>query len=90
MLASSTLMAPYLETRAVYPAKAVGRPMSPRGTGTALGMQLASMLSNRIDHRKIMAFGLALLGTALYAIVAFDLCGGQHKDGMPDLIPDRL
>jgi DHA2 family multidrug resistance protein len=68
MLASSALMAPYLETLAGYPVETAGWSMAPRGIGTAVGMQLASMLSNRVDHRKIMAAGLLVLGFALYAM----------------------
>jgi DHA2 family multidrug resistance protein len=68
MLASSALMAPYLETLAGYPVETAGWSMAPRGIGTAVGMQLASMLSNRVDHRKIMAGGLLVLGGALYAM----------------------
>jgi DHA2 family multidrug resistance protein len=68
MLASSALMAPYLETLAGYPVETAGWSMAPRGLGTATGMQLASMLSGKIDHRKIMAVGLIVLGGALYAM----------------------
>ncbi len=68
MLASSALMAPYLETLAGYPVEMAGWSMAPRGIGTAIGMQLASMLSNRIDERKVMAAGLLVLGGALYSM----------------------
>jgi DHA2 family multidrug resistance protein len=68
MLASSALMAPYLETLAGYPVEAAGWSMAPRGVGTAIGMQLASMLSRRFDERKVMAVGLLVLGGALYSM----------------------
>jgi DHA2 family multidrug resistance protein len=68
MLASSALMAPYLETLAGYPVETAGWSMAPRGVGTAVGMQLASMLSSRIDERKLMAVGLLVLGGALYSM----------------------
>jgi DHA2 family multidrug resistance protein len=64
LLASSSLMAPYLETLAGYPVEAAGLSMAPRGVGTMIGMQLASRLSNKFDHRLLMAFGLLTLGAA--------------------------
>ena len=68
MLASSALMAPYLETLAGYPVEAAGWSMAPRGIGTAIGMQVASQLSNLVDHRKLMAIGLTIMGLALYSM----------------------
>ncbi len=80
MLASSALMAPYLETLAGYPVEAAGWSMAPRGIGTAIGMQLASMLSNRFDERKVMAVGLLVLGAALYSM----------SDWTPDVSQSRM
>jgi DHA2 family multidrug resistance protein len=68
MLASSALMAPYLETLAGYPVEAAGLAMAPRGLGTMVGMQIASRLSSHIDQRKIMAAGLLTLGLALHSM----------------------
>ena len=68
MLASTALMAPYLETLAQYPVETAGWSMAPRGLGVMIGMQLASKLANHIDHRKLMACGLLIMGTALYTI----------------------
>jgi DHA2 family multidrug resistance protein len=68
MLASSALMAPYLETLAGYPVEAAGWSLAPRGIGVMIGMQLASRLSNAIDHRKLMAIGLLTMGVALYSV----------------------
>jgi MFS transporter, DHA2 family, multidrug resistance protein len=68
MLASSALMAPYLETLANYPVEAAGWSLAPRGFGVMFGMQVASWLANRIDHRKLMAVGLLTTGSAIYSI----------------------
>jgi MFS transporter, DHA2 family, multidrug resistance protein len=68
LLASSALMAPYLETLAGYPVETAGWSMAPRGLGTAIGMLLASTLSDLVDHRKVMAVGLLILGGALFAM----------------------
>lgn len=72
MLASSALMAPYLESLAGYPVETAGMSMAPRGIGVMIGMQIASRLANLFDHRKLMATGLLLLGTALYSMSAWN------------------
>ena len=68
MLASSALMAPYLESLAGYPVETAGWALAPRGLGVMIGMQVASRLSHVIDHRKLMATGLLTMGLALYSI----------------------
>jgi DHA2 family multidrug resistance protein len=79
MLASSALMAPYLESLAGYPVETAGLSMAPRGVGTMIGMQIASRLSSRIDHRKLMAFGLLTMGFALHAMSAWTPDVSQHQ-----------
>ena len=71
MLASSALMAPYLESLAGYPVETAWVSMAPRGIGTMIGMLVASRLSNRFDHRKLMAVGLLTLGLSLYSMSAW-------------------
>jgi MFS transporter, DHA2 family, multidrug resistance protein len=66
MLATSALLAPYLQNLAGYPVYTAGWAMAPRGIGTMLSMFLASRLGMRFDQRKIMACGLLTLGWALY------------------------
>ena len=78
MLASSALMAPYLESLAGYPVETAGLSMAPRGVGTMIGMQVASRLSNVIDHRKLMAGGLLTLGYALYTMSYWTPDVSQH------------
>lgn len=68
LLASSSLMAPYLESLAGYPVEVAGLSMAPRGVGTIIGMQLAARLSDRIEHRVLMAFGLLTLGAAFHSM----------------------
>ena len=68
MLASSALMAPYLESLAGYPVATAGLAMAPRGIGTMIGMQIASRVSQYVDARKVMAIGLISLGSALYTM----------------------
>ena len=78
MLASSALMAPYLETLAQYPVETAGWSLAPRGLGVMIGMQVASRLANRIDHRKLMATGLLTMGSALYSISYWTPDVAQH------------
>jgi len=79
MLASSALMAPYLESLAGYPVETAGLSMAPRGIGTMIGMQIASRLSGRFDHRKLMAFGLLTLGAALYSMSSWTPAVSQQQ-----------
>jgi DHA2 family multidrug resistance protein len=66
MLATSALLAPYLQNLAGYPVYTAGWAMAPRGLGTMASMLLASRLGMRVDQRKIMACGLLILGISLY------------------------
>lgn len=65
MLATASLMAPYLQQLAHYPVLDSGVAMAPRGFGTMVAMFVASWLGMRFDQRKIMATGLLSLGAAL-------------------------
>jgi DHA2 family multidrug resistance protein len=78
MLASSALMAPYLESLAGYPVETAGWSMAPRGIGTMIGMQVASRLTTLIDHRKLMAGGLLLMGFALHSMASWTPDVSQH------------
>src|SRR5258708_2187361 len=78
VLASSALMVPYLESLAGYPVETAGMSMAPRGIGTMFGMQIASRLANLFDHRKLMATGLLMLGTALYSMSSWNPDVAQH------------
>jgi len=66
LLASSALLAPYLQDLADYPVRTAGLVMAPRGIGTMAAMFLAGRLSNRIDARLMMGFGLGLLLLSLF------------------------
>jgi DHA2 family multidrug resistance protein len=68
LLASSALMAPYLENLGNYPVAAAGYIMAPRGLGTMVAMLLAGRLTNRIDARLLMFFGYILLAVSTYML----------------------
>jgi DHA2 family multidrug resistance protein len=62
LLATSALLSPYLQTLADYPVSTAGLALAPRGFGNIAALLLASRLASYIDGRKLMAFGLLLLG----------------------------
>jgi len=66
LLATSALLAPWLQLLGGYPVAAAGLLMAPRGIGTMVAMVIAGRLSARVDPRKIMGFGLLLLLWSLY------------------------
>ena len=69
MMASSALLAPFLQNLAGYPVSTAGAAMAPRGVGTMVAMLIAGRIGGRhFDQRKLMAFGLLLLGWTLYSM----------------------
>lgn len=69
MMASSALLAPFLQNLAGYPVSTAGAAMAPRGLGTMAAMLIASRLGGKwVDQRKLMAFGLISLGFTLHAM----------------------
>src|SRR4029079_19779676 len=68
MLATSALLAPYLQNLAGYPVYTAGWVMAPRGIGIIASMFLAARMGMRVDQRKIMAVGLLSLGYVLYTM----------------------
>ena len=68
LLASSALLAPYLQTLAGYPVREAGLLMAPRGLGTMAAMMVAGRLTNRVDPRLLMLFGIASLSYSLYSM----------------------
>jgi len=70
LLASSALLAPYLQNLAGYPVATAGLVMAPRGIGTMAAMMIAGKLggSRLFDQRRLMAVGLLLLAGTLYTM----------------------
>jgi len=67
ILASSALMAPYLQTLGNYPVATAGLVMAPRGIGTMVSMMISGRLAARVDPRLLMALGVLMLLWSLYA-----------------------
>ena len=66
LLASSALLAPYLQNLANYPVYTAGMAMAPRGAGTMVAMMVAGRIGTRIDQRMLVAVGLLLLSSTMY------------------------
>ncbi len=71
LLASSALLAPYLQTLGNYPVEQAGLLMAPRGLGTMAAMMLAGRTVNRIDARLLMLAGFALIALSLYQMTGW-------------------
>jgi DHA2 family multidrug resistance protein len=65
LLASSALLAPYVENLGGYSVATAGWVMAPRGFGTLVAMQIMGKLTNRVDPRLLMLIGYLLLGFSL-------------------------
>ena len=61
LLASSALLAPYLQTLGGYPVATAGLLMAPRGVDTMIAMLIAGRLSSRVDPRLNMHAGNQML-----------------------------
>jgi MFS transporter, DHA2 family, multidrug resistance protein len=71
LLAVSALLAPWLQDLANYPVETAGLVMAPRGLGTMAAMMVAGRLSNKVDARLLMAFGIVLLAWSLYRMTSW-------------------
>jgi DHA2 family multidrug resistance protein len=71
LLAVSALLAPWLQTLGNYPVETAGLVMAPRGFGTMAAMLIAGRLSNKVDGRLLMAFGIVVLAWSLYRMTAW-------------------
>ena len=61
LLATSALLAPWLQDLGKYPVESAGLLMAPRGFGTMAAMLIAGRLTSRIDPRLLMGVGTGLL-----------------------------
>jgi MFS transporter, DHA2 family, multidrug resistance protein len=71
LLAVSALLAPWLQDLGGYPVEAAGIIMAPRGLGTMAAMMIAGRLSNRVDPRILIGFGIFLLAGSLYRMTGW-------------------
>jgi MFS transporter, DHA2 family, multidrug resistance protein len=71
LLASSALLAPYLQNLAGYPVFTTGLLMAPRGVGTMVAMLVAGRIANRVDARLTMLLGIGLIALSLWDMVGW-------------------
>ncbi len=65
LLASSAVLAPWLQELGGYPVDVAGILLAPRGIGTMLAMMIAGRLTDRVDPRFLIAFGVGLMWWSL-------------------------
>ena len=71
LLAVSALLAPWLQDLANYPVETAALAMAPRGLGTMAAMMIAGRLSDKVDARLLMAFGIVVLAYSLYRMTGW-------------------
>ena len=79
MLATSALLAPYLQNLAGYPVYTAGWALAPRSIGTMAAMWLASRLGMTVDQRKLMAVGLVILVWSLWVMSTWTPDVTEHE-----------
>jgi DHA2 family multidrug resistance protein len=72
LLATMTLLPPFLGTLMGYPVVDIGLVLAPRGLGTMLGMLAVGRIGDRIDPRLLIAVGLLLTAGSLHWMTGFD------------------
>ncbi|RPH44619.1 MAG: DHA2 family efflux MFS transporter permease subunit [Burkholderiales bacterium] len=72
LLATTTLLPPFLQGLMGYPVFDTGLLLAPRGAGTALAMIAVGRLGDRADPRLLILLGLGLCAASLHAMTAFD------------------
>jgi len=71
LLASSALLAPYLQTLGTYSVAQAGLLMAPRGVGTMVAMMAAGRLANRMDPRLMMLVGFVMMAESAREMVGW-------------------
>jgi DHA2 family multidrug resistance protein len=71
LLASSALLAPYLQSLGGYPVQTTGLLMAPRGVGTMMAMMVAGRLTNKVDPRLLMFVGFLGIAGSMYLMTGW-------------------
>ncbi len=71
LLATMALLPPYMQNLMGYPVFDVGMILAPRGIGTMLAMVVVSRLSDHVDPRSMVLFGLLLTAYSLSMMCDF-------------------
>ena len=81
LLATSALLAPYLQNLGGYPVATAGLLMAPRGFGTMMAMMISGRIVSKMDPRIMMLGGLGLIAWSLY-----DMTGWTPNVGTYEMI----
>jgi DHA2 family multidrug resistance protein len=73
LLATMTLLPPFLQNIAGYPVLDIGIALAPRGFGTMAAMLVVGRIGNHIDPRILIALGFGLTAYSLHDMAGFDL-----------------
>lgn len=79
LLASSALLAPYLQTMAGEPVETAGLVMAPRGIGTMIAMMIVGKLTTRLDSRKLMGFGICVMCWSFWEMAQWTPAVGERE-----------
>jgi MFS transporter, DHA2 family, multidrug resistance protein len=71
LLASSALMAPWLQNLSNFPVESAGLLLAPRGIGTMAAMLIGGRLSSRMDPRIFIALGVVLICGSLWSMTGW-------------------
>ena len=71
VLATSTLLAPYLQTLAGHSVLQTGLLLAPRGAGTLAGILLTGRLLGRVDPRLLLLAGITLIAVTLWRMTGW-------------------
>jgi DHA2 family multidrug resistance protein len=71
VLATAALLAPYLQVLAGRSVVETGLLLAPRGAGNFVSVIIAGRLSNRVDPRLTMFFGILLIAESLWEMMGW-------------------
>jgi DHA2 family multidrug resistance protein len=71
ILASSALLAPYLQVLANYPVATAGLVMAPRGIGTMAAMMISGRINRFADPRLVILVGVLLIVWSMYQMTGW-------------------
>jgi DHA2 family multidrug resistance protein len=79
LVATSSLLAPWLQNLGNYPVATAGLVMAPRGAGTMVAMMISGRLAGRVDPRYLMGLGVVLLLWSLQSASGWTPDIGPHQ-----------
>ena len=86
LYASLMLLPIYLQTLLNYPAFQSGLALSPRGIGALVMTPISGQLTNRLDPRKLLLFGIVTGGYTMFQLSHLNLNAGYWDIFWPQII----